>query len=131
MMTDPISDMLTRIRNANNAYHEEVDIPASKVKEALARILKKYGYVKDFKLIKTGPQGVIRVALKYGPKREKAIMGLKRVSKPGLRIYVKCDDIPKVYGGKGKSIVSTSYGIIAGDEAKKRNAGGELLCYIW
>ena len=131
MMTDPVADMLTRIRNANIAYLETVDIPASKIKEALARILKKEGFVRDFKLIKTGTQGVIRITLKYGTRREKAIVGLSRVSRPGLRIYVKSDSIPLVYGGMGKAIVSTSRGIMTGDQANKKKLGGELLCYVW
>mgnify|MGYP000123672218 CR=1 FL=1 len=131
MMTDPIADMLTRIRNANIAYHEEVDIPASRMKEAVARILKKEGFIRDFKFIKTGNQGILRIGLKYGSKKERAILGIKRVSRPGLRVYVQAKNIPSIYGGRGKAILSTSRGVMSGEQAKKKNLGGELICYIW
>ena len=130
-MTDPIADMLTRIRNANTAFHEQVDVPASKVKEQIARVLKKEGFVKDFQTIHTGAQGVIRLFLKYGPNRERVITGLKRVSKPGLRVYVGKERVPRIYGGLGVVVVSTPRGIVTGKRAKEMGVGGELLAYIW
>lgn len=133
MMTDPIADMLTRIRNANHARHEHVDIPASRVKEAIARILKEEGFIRDYERIEDGKQGILRVHLKYAPGREKTrvITGLKRVSRPGLRVYARKDKIPKVLGGLGVAIVSTSQGILTDREARRRGVGGEVLCYIW
>lgn len=130
-MTDPIADMLTRIRNANVAYHEQVDIPASKVKEHIARVLKKEGFVKDFQVIHTGAQGVIRLFLKYGPNRERVITGMKRVSKPGLRQYVGKDGVPRIFGGLGVVVMSTPRGIVTGKRAREMGVGGELLAYIW
>lgn len=130
-MTDPIADMLTRIRNAVTAAHEQVDVPASKLKEQLAKVLKKEGFVKDYQVIATGVQGVIRVALKYGPNKEKVISGLRRISRPGLRVYVGKHDIPKIFGGLGTVILSTPKGIVTGKQAKRLGMGGEVLCFVW
>lgn len=130
-VTDPISDMLTRIRNANVAYHEQVDIPASKIKLEVAKLLKKEGFVKDYQVINTGIQGVIRIAMKYGNHREKIITGLKRISKPGLKVYVKKEDIPRLFGGLGVVIMSTPKGVMTGKQAKKLGLGGEVMCYVW
>ena len=129
--TDPIADMLTRIRNANTAYHEQVDVPASKMKEAIARVMKKEGFVRDFQIIKTGNQGIIRIFLRYGPRREKLITGIRRISRPGLRVYINCQEIPRIFGGIGKVIMSTSRGVMTGAEAKKKGVGGEVICYVW
>ena len=131
VMTDPIADFLTRIRNANMVMHEKVEIPASKTKNALAEILKNEGFIKDYEQIEDGKQGVIRVYLKYGPNREKVISGLKRISKPGLKVYCKKDEIPKVLGGLGIAIISTSKGIMTDKEARKLGLGGEVICYVW
>ena len=131
VMTDPIADFLTRIRNANMVMHEKVEIPASKTKIALAEILKNEGFIKDYEQIEDGKQGVIRVYLKYGPNREKVISGLKRISKPGLKVYCKKDEIPKVLGGLGIAIISTSKGIMTDNEARKLGLGGEVICYVW
>jgi small subunit ribosomal protein S8 len=123
--------MLTRIRNANTAFHEQVDVPASKVKEQIARVLKKEGFVKDFQVIHTGAQGVIRLFLKYGPNRERVIGGLKRISRPGLRVYTSKDRVPRIFGGLGVVVVSTPRGIVTGKRAKEMGVGGELLAYVW
>ena len=131
VMTDPIADFLTRIRNANMVMHEKVEIPASKTKIALAEILKNEGFIKDYEQIEDGKQGVIRVYLKYGPNREKVITGLKRISKPGLKVYCKKDEVPKVLGGLGIAIISTSKGIVTDKEARKLKIGGEVLAYVW
>ena len=130
-ITDVIADMLTRIRNANSAKHETVDIPASGVKKAIAEILLNEGYVKSYQVIEDGKQGVIRVALKYGNNKEKVISGLKRVSKPGLRIYAGAEELPKVLKGLGIAIISTSKGIMTDKEARKQNIGGEVLAFVW
>lgn len=130
-ITDPIADMLTRIRNAANASHEKVDIPASKMKKSIAEILLKEGYIKDYKLSEGGVQGVITIYLKYLPGKEKAIQGLHRVSKPGLRVYAGAGDIPYVLKGLGIAIVSTSKGIMTDKEARKLNVGGEVLAFVW
>lgn len=130
-MTDPIADMLTRIRNANVAFHDQVDVPASKIKEQIARVLKREGYVKDFQVINTGVQGVIRLFLKYGPNRERVISGMRRISSPGLRVYVKKSDIPRIFGGLGVVILSTPRGVLTGKQAKKLDVGGEVLAYVW
>lgn len=129
-MSDVIADMLTRIRNASNAKHETVDVPASNMKKAIADILVKEGYVKGYQIVEDGKQGIIRVALKYNGK-EKVIKGLRRVSKPGLRIYASCEDMPKVMNGLGVAIVSTSKGIMTDKEARKQNIGGEVLAFVW
>ncbi|MGE5484387.1 MAG: 30S ribosomal protein S8 [Ignavibacteriales bacterium] len=130
-MTDPIADMLTRIRNAIMVNHEQVELPGSRLKRALAQILKEEGFIRDFEWIDDGKQGVIKVYLKYGPNRTKVITGLKRISKPGLRVYVKSDAVPKVLGGLGLAILSTSKGIMTDKTARKEGVGGEVLCYIW
>ena len=131
VMTDPIADFLTRIRNANMVMHEKVESPASKTKIALAEILKNEGFIKDYEQVEDGKQGIIRVYLKYGPNREKVISGLKRISKPGLKVYCKKDEIPKVLGGLGIAIISTSKGIVTDKEARKLGLGGEVICYVW
>ncbi|MCR4429131.1 MAG: 30S ribosomal protein S8 [Caldiserica bacterium] len=129
--SDPISDMLTRIRNANLAYHESVEIPASKIKTEIARILKEEGYINDFVVDSSSGHDVLRVFLKYGPKKERIITGIKRVSKPGRRVYVGKDKIPRVLRGLGIAIISTSKGLLTDKEARKLGEGGEVLCYIW
>ncbi len=131
VMTDPIADFLTRIRNANLIYRDKVEAPASKMKKAIAAILKEEGYVKDYELIDDGKQGIIRVYLKYGPNRERVITGLKRISKPGLRVYARKDQLPKVLGGLGIAIISTSKGIMTDKRARKEGLGGEVICYVW
>ncbi len=129
--TDPIADMLTRIRNANSAKHDTVDIPASNMKKAIAQILLDEGYIKNYKVIEDNKQGVIRVTLKYGEGKSQVITGLRRVSKPGLRIYSSVDEMPKVMKGLGIAIVSTSKGIMTDREARKQNVGGEVLAFVW
>lgn len=131
VMTDPIADMLTRIRNANIVRDKVVEIPSSAIKRELARIMKNEGYVDDFEHVDDGKQGVIRLYLKYGAGRERVISGLKRISRPGLRIYAQKDQIPKVLGGLGIAILSTSSGIMTDKEARRSGVGGEVLCYIW
>lgn len=130
-ITDPIADMLTRIRNANSAKHETVDIPASNMKKAIAQILLDEGYIVSYKVIEDEKQGVIRVTLKYGENKSQVITGLRRVSKPGLRIYSNVEDMPKVMKGLGIAIVSTSKGIMTDREARKQNVGGEVLAFVW
>ena len=130
-ITDPIADMLTRIRNANNAKHDTVDVPASNMKKAIAQILLEEGYIKNFQLIDDGTQGVIRITLKYTDNRSPVITGLRRVSKPGLRIYSSCEDMPKVRKGLGIAIVSTSKGIMTDKKARELNVGGEVLAFVW
>ena len=130
-ITDPIADMLTRIRNANSAKHDTVDIPASKMKKAIAQILVDEGYIKAYKIIDDDKQGVIRVSLKYGEGKSQVITGLRRVSKPGLRIYSNVEDMPKVMKGLGVAIISTSKGIMTDREARKQNVGGEVLAFVW
>ena len=130
-ITDPIADMLTRIRNANNAKHDTVDVPASNMKKAIAQILLEEGYIKNFQLIDDGTQGVIRVTLKYNAGKEKVISGLRRVSKPGLRVYVGADELPRVLRGLGIAIVSTSKGVMTDKQARKEHVGGEVLAFVW
>ena len=130
-ITDPIADMLTRIRNAGTAKHDTVDIPASKMKKAIAEILLAEGYIKAFQLIEDGTQGVIRVTLKYLPGKEKAIQGLKRVSKPGLRVYAGAEELPRVLKGLGIAIISTSKGVMTDKQARKEHIGGEVLAFVW
>ena len=130
-MTDPLADMLTRIRNASTARHEKVDVPASKMKLEVARILKEEGYIKNFKLTKDDRQGVIRIFLKYEENRKSVIDGIKRVSRPGRRIYASADEIPKVLGGLGITILSTSRGVMTDQQARSLNLGGEVLCCVW
>ncbi len=129
--SDPISDMLTRIRNANLAFHESVEIPASKIKTEIARILKEEGYINDFVVDSSSGKDVLRIFLKYGPKKEQIITGIKRVSKPGRRVYVGKDKIPRVLRGLGIAIISTSKGLLTDKEARKLGEGGEVICYIW
>lgn len=131
MMTDPIADMLSRIRNANNARHKSVDIPCSNIKKEIAQILLDEGYINGFDVVEDDKQGIIKVNLKYSEDGEKVISGLKRISKPGLRVYVKCEDVPKVLGGLGIAIISTSKGIITDKMARKEKVGGEVICYVW
>lgn len=131
MTTDPIADMLTRIRNANMVKHPVVEIPASNVKKRIAEILMTEGFIKNYSLIADDHQGIIKIELKYGDNKEKVISGLKRISKPGLRVYAKKTDIPKVLGGLGIAIISTSNGIITDKEARKLGVGGEVICYVW
>ena len=131
VVTDTIADMLTRIRNANQMRYEEVRVPASNLKKEIARILKDEGFIRDFKLEKNDIQGTLIITLKYNEKRERVITGLKRISKPGLRVYAKNDEIPKVLNGLGIAILSTSKGIMTDKEARKQNIGGEVLAYIW
>ncbi|MBP7153109.1 MAG: 30S ribosomal protein S8 [Oscillospiraceae bacterium] len=130
-ITDPIADMLTRIRNAGSARHETVDIPNSKMKKAIAEILLEEGYIKSFQLIDDGTQGVIRITLKYLPGKEKAIQGLRRVSKPGLRVYAGADELPQVLRGLGIAIISTSKGIMTDKKARAQHVGGEVLAFVW
>jgi small subunit ribosomal protein S8 len=130
-ITDTIADLLTRIRNANTAKHATVDVPASRVKKDITQILVDEGYVKGFQMIEDGKQGVIRITLKYGDNKSPVITGLRRVSKPGLRIYSSCADMPKVRKGLGIAIVSTSKGIVTDKKARELNVGGEVLAYIW
>lgn len=131
VMTDPVADMLTRIRNANSVYHDKVEIPASKIKQAIAQVLKAEGFIKDFEIIKDDKQGVLRASLKYGPNREKVITGIKRISKPGLRVYVKNEQMPRVLGGLGIAIISTSKGIMTDKQARRDGLGGEVLAFVW
>lgn len=130
-MTDPIADLLTRIRNAYRAHHDKVDIPASKLKERITYILKREGYVEDYRLIEDNRQGVLRVFLRYSPDKEPAIAEIQRVSRPGRRVYVKTGEVPRIIRGFGVAIVSTSRGVMSDREARKAHIGGEVLCYVW
>ncbi len=130
-ITDPIADMLTRIRNANSAKHDTVEIPASNMKKAIAQILLDEGYIKGYQVTEDGKQGNIKIVLKYGPNKSTVIKGLRRVSKPGLRIYTNCEDMPQVLKGLGTAIISTSKGIMTDKKAKQENIGGEVLAFIW
>lgn len=130
-MTDPIADMLTRIRNANLVGHEKVEIPGSNIKKSIAEILKREGFIRDAEFIADEKQGVIRLFLKYGKGQERVITGLKRISKPGMRVYVPNDGVPRVLGGLGIAIISTSRGILTDKEARQAGVGGEVLCYVW
>ncbi|MDK2564923.1 30S ribosomal protein S8 [Romboutsia sedimentorum] len=130
-MTDPIADMLTRIRNANMVKHETVDVPASNMKKELARILLEEGFVRGYDVIEDGKQGIIRIQLKYGQVGERVITGLKRISKPGMRVYAANHEVPKVLNGLGISVISTSKGILTDRQARKENVGGEVICYVW
>jgi len=131
VVTDPIADFLTRIRNANMVYMEKVECPASKVKLALANILKDEGYIKDVEYIEDGKQGIIRMYLKYAGSKERVISGLKRISRPGLRVYARKDELPKVLGGLGIAVTSTSSGLMTDKQARKQGLGGEVICYVW
>ncbi|MBC6680245.1 MULTISPECIES: 30S ribosomal protein S8 [Bacteria] len=130
-MTDPIADMLTRIRNANTVGHDTVDIPASRMKKSIAGILTEEGYIKGFDVIDDNKQGTIRVQMKYGPDKERVITGIKKISKPGLKVYAKANEVPRVLGGLGIAIISTSNGVISDKEARKLGVGGEVVCYVW
>ena len=130
-MTDPIADMLTRIRNANAVRHEFLEVPASKMKKEIAEILKREGFIRDAEYIDDNKQGIIRIYLKYGPNNERVITGLKRISKPGLRVYAKSSELPRVLGGLGIAIISTSKGVMTDKEARKQNLGGGGICYVW
>ena len=130
-ITDPVADMLTRIRNANNATHETVDVPASNMKKSIAQILLDEGYIKAFQIVEDGTQGIIRITLKYNAGKEKVISGLRRVSKPGLRVYVGADELPQVLRGLGIAIVSTSKGVMTDKAARAAHVGGEVLAFIW
>lgn len=131
VMSDPIADMLTRIRNANLVRHETVEIPASKMKKEIAEILKKEGFIRDAEYIEDSKQGIIRLFLKYGVNNERVISGLKRISKPGLRVFTKSQEVPKVLGGLGIAIISTSKGVMTDKDARQAKSGGEVICYIW
>ena len=130
-ITDPIADMLTRIRNANSAKHLSVDIPASNLKKSIAEILLEEGYIKNYQIIDDGKQGIIRVSLKYAENKQRVISGIKRISKPGLRIYANKEELPRVLKGLGIAIISTSKGVMTDKKARKENVGGEVLAYIW
>ncbi|MBD5431190.1 30S ribosomal protein S8 [Lactobacillus agrestimuris] len=131
VMTDPIADYLTRIRNANMARHDSVEIPASNIKKSISEILKNQGFIRDYEVIDDNKQGMIKVFLKFGPNGERVISGLKRISKPGLRNYVGAEDLPKVLNGLGIAIVSTSAGVITDKEARQKGVGGEVIAYVW
>ena len=130
-ITDPIADMLTRIRNAGTAKHDTVDVPASNMKKAIAEILLEEGFIKNFQLIDNSTQGIIRITLKYGANKTKTINGLRRISKPGLRVYAKSEELPKVLKGRGIALVSTSKGIMTDKKARQENVGGEILAFVW
>ncbi|GAA0503606.1 30S ribosomal protein S8 [Virgibacillus sp. MSP4-1] len=130
-MTDPIADMLTRIRNANMVRHEKLEVPASKLKQEIADILKREGFIRDYEFVSDDKQGIIRLFLKYGPNNERVITGLKKISKPGLRVYAKADELPRVLNGLGVAVVSTSNGVLTDKEARQQAVGGEVLAYIW
>lgn len=131
VMTDPIADMLTRIRNANMVRHEKIEMPASNIKKQIAEILKREGFVRDVEYIEDNKQGIIRIFLKYGANNERVITGLKRISKPGLRVYAKSTEVPRVLNGLGIAVLSTSQGVLTDKEARQKQAGGEVLAYIW
>ena len=130
-MTDPIADMLTRVRNANTVKHENVDVPASNIKQELARILLEEGFIKGYDVIEDGKQGLIRLQLKYGKNGERVITGIKRISKPGMRVYADSHSVPKVLNGLGISVISTSQGILTDKQARELGIGGEVICYVW
>ncbi|WP_428910402.1 30S ribosomal protein S8 [Niallia sp. Krafla_26] len=131
VMTDPIADLLTRIRNANMVRHEKLEVPASNIKKEIAEILKREGFVRDVEYIEDNKQGIIRIFLKYGQGNERVITGLKRISKPGLRVYAKADEVPRVLNGLGVALVSTSQGVLSDKEARAKKIGGEVLAYVW
>lgn len=130
-MTDPIADMLTRIRNANTVGHTTVDVPASNIKKSIAEILKEEGYIDDYEVVADDKQGIIKITMKYGANNERVISGLKKISKPGLRVYAKRNEVPKVLGGLGIAIISTSNGVISDKTARQLGVGGEVICYVW
>jgi small subunit ribosomal protein S8 len=131
VVSDPIADLLTRIRNATSVNHDRIEVPGSKMKKAIVEILKNEGFVRDFEWIENGHQGMIRVYLKYGPNKSKVVSGLRRISRPGLRVYAKKDQVPRVLGGLGIAILSTSRGIMTDKAARQTGLGGEVLCYVW
>lgn len=131
VMTDPVADFLTRIRNANTVHHDKVEAPSSKIKKAIAVVLKDEGFIRDYEYIEDGKQGILRVYLKYGAERERVITGVKRISKPGLKVYARKDSIPKVLRGLGIAIISTSKGIMTDKQARRLGLGGEVICYVW
>jgi len=131
VMTDPIADLLTRIRNANMVRHEKLEVPASNIKKEIAEILKREGFIRDVEYIEDNKQGIIRIFLKYGSSSERVITGLKRISKPGLRVYAKADEVPRVLNGLGIALVSTSQGVLTDKEARAKQVGGEVLAYVW
>jgi len=131
VVSDPIADMLTRIRNANTVRHEMVEIPSSKIKKEIAELLKREGFIRDAEYIEDNNRGIIRIFLKYGPNNERVISGLKRISKPGLRVYSKSFELPRVLGGLGIAIISTSKGVMTDKDARQAKSGGEVLCYVW
>ncbi|ALX49381.1 30S ribosomal protein S8 [Lentibacillus amyloliquefaciens] len=131
VMTDPIADMLTRIRNANMVRHEKLELPASNLKKEIADILKREGFVRDYEFVEDDKQGILRIFLKYGAKEERVITGIKRISKPGLRVYAKADEVPRVLNGLGIAVVSTSHGVLSDKEARTQAVGGEVLAYVW
>jgi small subunit ribosomal protein S8 len=131
VMTDPIADLLTRIRNANMVRHEKLEVPASKMKKDVAEILKREGFIRDVEFIEDNKQGILRIFLKYGANNERVITGIKRISKPGLRVYAKAGDVPRVLNGLGIAIVSTSQGVISDKEARAKKIGGEVIAYVW
>ena len=130
-MSDPVADMLTRIRNANMVRHEKLEVPASNMKREIAEILKREGFVRDVEFVKDSKQGIIRIFLKYGQNNERVITGLKRISKPGLRVYAKTNEVPKVLNGLGIALVSTSHGVLTDKEARAKQVGGEVVAYVW
>jgi small subunit ribosomal protein S8 len=130
-MSDPLADLLTRIRNANRANHEKVDIPASRLKQEVVRLIKEEGFIRSYKMMEENKQGIIRVFLKYGPNRERIINNVERISKPGSRVYTPAEEIPRVLGGLGVAILSTSRGVMTDRQARRAHVGGEVLCYIW
>jgi small subunit ribosomal protein S8 len=131
VMTDPIADMLTRIRNANMVRHEKLEVPASTIKRDIANLLKEEGFVRDVEYVEDNKQGILRIFLKYGMENERVINGLKRISKPGLRVYAKKDEVPRVLGGLGVAIISTSRGVLTDKQARQQQVGGEVLAYVW
>jgi small subunit ribosomal protein S8 len=131
VMTDPIADMLTRIRNANNARHESCEVPGSKIKAAIAQLLVEEGYIKGYDVIEDDKQGIIRIQLKYSADNSRIITGIKRISKPGLRVYARNSEVPRVLGGLGIAMISTSKGIMSDRQARKEHVGGEVVCYVW
>jgi small subunit ribosomal protein S8 len=131
VISDPIADLLTRIRNATLVYHDRIEVPGSKIKKSIVQILKDEGFVRDFEWVDNGHQGTIRVYLKYGPNKTRVVSGLRRISRPGLRVYAKKDQVPKVLGGLGVAVLSTSQGIMTDKQARQSGLGGEVLCYIW
>jgi small subunit ribosomal protein S8 len=130
-MTDPVADMLTRIRNANSVGHKSVSVPASRMKKSIAGILRDEGYISGFDVEEDNKQGMINISMKYGQAGEKVISGIKKISKPGLKVYAKSDDVPRVLGGLGIAIISTSKGVISDKEARRLGVGGEVICYVW